>query len=168
MSFSYTSIKAHSSSFWQAVESMYLMWKTTGENSWRERGWQIFRAIERSTRRRTAYAAVHGVDAYEIGYLDTMPRLVALLQTNHDRNTHAKIAFSSRRPSNIYIFYLSMRTLGLLTNTYSIRKRIPSPSSNGPNRSRRCGRNFEGQDHLGPGSNLASLEILWREMSLGF
>lgn len=79
MSFSYPLIKAYSSSFWQAVESMYLMWKTTGEDSWRERGWQIFRAIERSTRRKTAYASVHGVDTDESYYLDTMPRSVALL-----------------------------------------------------------------------------------------
>jgi mannosyl-oligosaccharide alpha-1,2-mannosidase len=70
---------AHSLSFSQAVEAMYLMWKATGEDSWRERGWQIFVAIERTTRRRTAYASVHGVDGHEFGYLDTMPRQVALL-----------------------------------------------------------------------------------------
>ncbi len=71
-----------------------------------------------------------------------------------DRNAHAKIASSSRRPSNIYIFYLSTRIPGPLTNTYSIRKPIPSLSSNGPKKRRRCGRSFDGQDHLGPSSNL--------------
>lgn len=74
-----------------------------------------------------------------------------------DRNAHAEIASSLRRLSNIYIFYLSTRIPGLLTNTYLIRKPIPSLSSNGPKKRRRCGRSFDGQDHLGPGSNLTSL-----------
>ena len=71
-----------------------------------------------------------------------------------NRNAHAEIASSSRRPSNIYIFYLSTMIPGLLTNTCLIRKPTPSLSSNGPKKRRRCGRSFDGQDHLGPGSNL--------------
>jgi len=137
----------------QAVESMYLMWKTTGQESWRERGWQMFQAMERNTRTRTAYASVQDVDAHRIRHLDGMPRSVALRSTNHDRCTHVAIASSSLRPSNIYIYYLSTTTPGLLTNTSSIQKPIPSLSSNGPKQSRRCGRNSEGQGHLDYSSN---------------
>ena len=63
---------------------MYLMWKTTGQESWRQRGWQMFQAMERSTRTKTAYASVQDVDTDEIRHLDGMPRSVALRYANHD------------------------------------------------------------------------------------
>lgn len=147
---------------------MYLMWKTTGQESWRERGWHMFQAMERSTRTRTAYAAVQDVGAHQIGHLDAMPRSVALRYANHDRCTHIALASSSRKPSNIYIYYLSTTTPGLLTNMSLIRKLIPSLSSNGLKKSRRCGRNSEGRDHLGPGGNRPPFIAVQREISMGY
>jgi mannosyl-oligosaccharide alpha-1,2-mannosidase len=34
----------------ETLESFYLLWRTTGEEVWRERGWEVFEALERETR----------------------------------------------------------------------------------------------------------------------
>ena len=31
----------------QTIESIYLLWRTTGDPVWRERGWQLFQSMER-------------------------------------------------------------------------------------------------------------------------
>ncbi|KAL4066005.1 glycoside hydrolase family 47 protein [Scleroderma citrinum] len=45
----------------ETVESLYLMWRTTGDERWRERGWEIFQSIDKHTRTKYGYASVHGV-----------------------------------------------------------------------------------------------------------
>jgi len=61
----------------ETIESIYLMWKTTGDEVWRERGWIIFKAIEQHCRLHVGYASVSSVDiadpyAYR-NKLDDMP-----------------------------------------------------------------------------------------------
>lgn len=34
----------------ETLESFYLLWRTTGEEVWRERGWEVFESLERETR----------------------------------------------------------------------------------------------------------------------
>ncbi|KAH9839937.1 glycoside hydrolase [Rhodofomes roseus] len=41
----------------ETLESIYLMWRSTGDPIWRERGWSIFEAIERETKTASGYAS---------------------------------------------------------------------------------------------------------------
>jgi mannosyl-oligosaccharide alpha-1,2-mannosidase len=34
----------------ETVESFYLLWRTTGDVVWRERGWEVFEALQREAR----------------------------------------------------------------------------------------------------------------------
>jgi hypothetical protein len=57
----------------QTLESFFLMWKTTGDVKWRERGWTVFEAIERETKTRAGYSSIRYVD-HAPGYKkDDMP-----------------------------------------------------------------------------------------------
>lgn len=58
----------------QTVESLYLLWRTTGDPIWRERGWAIFEAIERETKTPSAYASIKDVLKSPAPQLDDMPR----------------------------------------------------------------------------------------------
>ena len=57
----------------QAVESFYLMWRTTGDEVWRERGWAVFQAIERETKTASGYASLHSVTQTPAQKKDEMP-----------------------------------------------------------------------------------------------
>lgn len=54
------------------------MWRTTGDRKWRERGWEVFQAIELRTRTPTAYASLLNVQQVPSQRLDEMPRCVWL------------------------------------------------------------------------------------------
>jgi hypothetical protein len=62
----------------EAIEAMYLLWKTTGDKKWRERGWKMFDAANRHTRNEFAYASVHHVHRSDPEQFDDMPRWVSL------------------------------------------------------------------------------------------
>ncbi|KAJ6480867.1 glycoside hydrolase family 47 protein [Mycena sanguinolenta] len=57
----------------ETVESLYLMWRVTGETKWREMGWRIFEAIERETRTPIGYASLKTVEISPGLKMDTMP-----------------------------------------------------------------------------------------------
>ncbi|KAF8217039.1 glycoside hydrolase family 47 protein [Mycena galopus ATCC 62051] len=57
----------------ETVESLYIMWRVTGETKWREMGWRIFEAIERETRTPIGYANLKTVEISPALKLDTMP-----------------------------------------------------------------------------------------------
>ena len=38
------------------------MWRTTGDVEWRDRGYEIFQAIEKHALTRFGYSTVHGID----------------------------------------------------------------------------------------------------------
>ncbi|KAJ4474597.1 glycoside hydrolase family 47 protein [Lentinula edodes] len=46
----------------EALESFYIMWRTTGNPVWRERGWTIFQAIEKYAKTEIGYASIVDVD----------------------------------------------------------------------------------------------------------
>jgi len=56
----------------ETVESIFIMWRTTGDVKWRERGYAIFKAIEGHTRTDFGYASIHGVNG-AVQQLDEMP-----------------------------------------------------------------------------------------------
>ncbi|KAJ3817155.1 glycoside hydrolase [Lentinula raphanica] len=46
----------------EAIESFYIMWRTTGNPVWRERGWTVFQAIEKYAKTEIGYASIMDVD----------------------------------------------------------------------------------------------------------
>jgi mannosyl-oligosaccharide alpha-1,2-mannosidase len=59
----------------EAVESFYLLWRITGDELWRERGWAVFEALLKEARvEGGGFASLR--DVYNIGgrKLDEMPR----------------------------------------------------------------------------------------------
>lgn len=64
------------SNFLQTLESMFLLYRTTRDPKWRERGWEIWKAIESKTRTNSGYASVYGVQKATPSAQDSMPRYV--------------------------------------------------------------------------------------------
>ena len=62
----------------ETIESFYLLWRTTGDEVWRERGWQVFEALERETRVENGYACLKHAHFVNGTKLDEMPRLVGM------------------------------------------------------------------------------------------
>lgn len=60
----------------QTIESIYIMWQTTGDTRWRERGWLIFEAIEKEAKTAAGYAMVGNVEQSLGPKQDGMPRCV--------------------------------------------------------------------------------------------
>ncbi|KIM37603.1 glycoside hydrolase family 47 protein [Hebeloma cylindrosporum] len=56
----------------ETVESIFIMWRTTGDVKWREKGYAIFQAINNVTRTEYGFGSVHGVDG-NVRHLDDMP-----------------------------------------------------------------------------------------------
>ncbi|KAJ6592323.1 glycoside hydrolase family 47 protein [Mycena vulgaris] len=57
----------------ETIESLYIMWRATGEAKWREMGWRIFEAIERETRTPVGYASLKTVEISPGIKKDDMP-----------------------------------------------------------------------------------------------
>lgn len=57
----------------ETIESLYLMWRTTGDERWRERGWEIFQAIDKRTRTKYGFASARGVSSRKPALVDEMP-----------------------------------------------------------------------------------------------
>ncbi|KAF5377767.1 hypothetical protein D9757_008115 [Collybiopsis confluens] len=55
------------------LESLYLLWKITGNVKWRDRGWKIFESIERHTKTPTGYASLKTVEVIPAVKDDDMP-----------------------------------------------------------------------------------------------
>ncbi|KAJ3516944.1 hypothetical protein NLJ89_g817 [Agrocybe chaxingu] len=55
----------------ETVESLYLLWRITGDPKWRDRGWGIFEAIEKVTKTSSGYASLYSVETGEKE--DSMP-----------------------------------------------------------------------------------------------
>jgi mannosyl-oligosaccharide alpha-1,2-mannosidase len=56
------------------VESFYILYQTTGEEVWRERGWTIFESIQKETRTKYGYSSINHVDISPSEMKDEMPR----------------------------------------------------------------------------------------------
>ncbi|PSR83661.1 hypothetical protein PHLCEN_2v5668 [Hermanssonia centrifuga] len=57
----------------ETIESFYILWRTTGDSKWRDRGWAIFDSIERHTKVGSAYASIKNVNQIPTPKDDTMP-----------------------------------------------------------------------------------------------
>ncbi|KAF8347775.1 glycoside hydrolase [Amanita rubescens] len=57
----------------ETVESIYILWKLTGQEKWRDRGWEIFQAIENHTRTEYGYSSVSMLDSIPAHQKDEMP-----------------------------------------------------------------------------------------------
>jgi mannosyl-oligosaccharide alpha-1,2-mannosidase len=59
----------------ETVESFYLLWRTTGDVVWRERGWAVFESILNVTRvADSGFASIGNVYYPQTILLDQMPR----------------------------------------------------------------------------------------------
>ncbi|KJA15404.1 glycoside hydrolase family 47 protein [Hypholoma sublateritium FD-334 SS-4] len=56
----------------ETVESIYYMWRFTGDLKWRNRGYEIYQAIEEHTRTEFGYASISDVDS-GLRHMDEMP-----------------------------------------------------------------------------------------------
>jgi len=57
----------------ETVETFYLMWRMTGDAKWRERGWEVFEAIELRTKTPSGYASLQTVEQLPSPRMDEMP-----------------------------------------------------------------------------------------------
>ncbi|OSD04709.1 glycoside hydrolase family 47 protein [Trametes coccinea BRFM310] len=57
----------------ETVESFYIMWRTTGDEAWRERGWAVFQAIEKEAKTPSGYASLVSVEKSPPTLKDEMP-----------------------------------------------------------------------------------------------
>ncbi|KAG8887664.1 hypothetical protein FRB98_009226 [Tulasnella sp. 332] len=57
----------------ETVESFFILYRVTGEEKWRERGYHIFQAIEDKAKTEYGYASIVGVDMARPSHMDTMP-----------------------------------------------------------------------------------------------
>ncbi|KAG0699899.1 glycoside hydrolase family 47 protein [Suillus ampliporus] len=57
----------------ETIESLYILYRVTGDVKWRHRGWAIFQAIEREAKTPSGYANVGMVDTRTPEQLDAMP-----------------------------------------------------------------------------------------------
>jgi hypothetical protein len=59
----------------ETVESFYVLWRTTGDEVWRDRGWEVFKALERETRLvGGGYACLKNAHHIHGAKKDEMPR----------------------------------------------------------------------------------------------
>ena len=56
----------------ETVESFFFLWRLTRDDSWRERGWQIFGALQQQCRTASGYAALTDVRRRR-SHEDSMP-----------------------------------------------------------------------------------------------
>jgi len=77
----------------ETIESMFYLWKVTGDMRWRERGWAIFEALERETKTEAGYVLLKSVEESSGPQTDDMPsyflaetlKYLYLLFLNEDR-----------------------------------------------------------------------------------
>jgi mannosyl-oligosaccharide alpha-1,2-mannosidase len=56
----------------EAIESVFIMYRLTGDNYWRVKGWKMFEAIAKNTRNELAHAAVRDVTSQKPTQKDSM------------------------------------------------------------------------------------------------
>lgn len=93
----------------ETVESFHLLWTVTGDSVWRERGWEVFEAIERNTKVEKGYASVDDVTRLPTKKMNMMPRYVFRRRVFCSRIDWREILVSSwpRREEISYYVYSS-------------------------------------------------------------
>ncbi|KLO19007.1 seven-hairpin glycosidase [Schizopora paradoxa] len=57
----------------ETIESLFILWRTTGDEVWRELGWRIYLSIEKECRTPSGYAQMNDVRNASLGLQDSMP-----------------------------------------------------------------------------------------------
>jgi len=57
----------------ETLESIYIMWKVTGDEIWRQRGWEIYQAIEEHCKTPAGYATLNNVGIQKPVTSESMP-----------------------------------------------------------------------------------------------
>ncbi|KAI0825538.1 seven-hairpin glycosidase [Irpex lacteus] len=57
----------------ETLESVFLLWKTTGDEVWRERGWSAFQALQKHTQTSYGYSSISNVSQLPVKFLNEMP-----------------------------------------------------------------------------------------------
>ena len=58
----------------EAIESVFYMWRITGDPSWQDKGWQMWEAIEKVSWTELAYSAISNVHVADTPQTDSMER----------------------------------------------------------------------------------------------
>jgi len=58
----------------EAIESVFYMWRITGDPIWQDKGWRMWESIEKASWTQLAYSAVSNVNDIESAKLDSMER----------------------------------------------------------------------------------------------
>lgn len=69
----------------QTVESLYILWRVTGNPKWRARGRSIFHAIEKQAKTSSGYASLRSVETSPAAKNDDMPRWVSSVHSRPDK-----------------------------------------------------------------------------------
>jgi len=56
----------------EAIESVFIMYRVTGDVIWREKGWKMFKAIQKHTKAKYGHSAIGDVTADNPEKLDQM------------------------------------------------------------------------------------------------
>ncbi|KAF3934278.1 hypothetical protein ABW19_dt0202925 [Dactylella cylindrospora] len=57
----------------EAIESVFYMYRITGDKSWQDKGWKMFQAVEKHTKTQIAHSAINNVlDSAEVQKMDSM------------------------------------------------------------------------------------------------
>lgn len=56
----------------EAIESVFIMYRLTGDNYWREKGWRMFEGIAKHTRTNFAHSAIEDVTSMQPKFQDSM------------------------------------------------------------------------------------------------
>jgi len=66
----------------EAIESVFYMWRITGDPEWQEKGWRMWESIEEATRTDLAYSAIKDVNDKNSDKADSMERYGICLSFN--------------------------------------------------------------------------------------
>jgi Glycosyl hydrolase family 47 len=62
----------------EAIESVFYMWRITGDPSWQEKGWHMWESIEQASWTELAYSAIANVNDVNSTKTDSMERYISL------------------------------------------------------------------------------------------
>lgn len=122
------------------------MWRTTGNEVWRERGWAAFEALEKYTRTDSAYAAIKNTFSEDVPLQDSMPRYVDRIYSSYhvrgqtqalNTNIQRFVVSSSQKRLNTYTSFSPTSHFYPWTNTCSTPRRTRSLYSSGPRQRRK-------------------------------
>jgi hypothetical protein len=85
------------------VESLYLLWRTTGERRWKEYAWQIFESIENRAKTESGYASAIIQGNGDIKMIDEMQRCARLILFDEHLIEKVYIVASSLRRRRFYL-----------------------------------------------------------------